>query len=56
MLWQRDTTHCKLLPNQSSFVVHDVRDVTGKEALLTATITERPSQQVNKKSNMLVFL
>ncbi len=35
MLLSRDLTDYTWLPNQSSFAVHSVRYVTGKEALAT---------------------
>ncbi len=41
-------TNYTSLPDQLSFAVHDVRDVAGK--------FDKSSQEVNKKSNMLVFL
>ncbi len=47
-----------LLPSQSLFAVHNVCDVTSKEALATdrTTTTDKLSWEVNKKSDMLVFL
>ncbi len=39
-----------LLPDQLSFAVYEVCDVTGKEAL------DKPLWEVNKKPNMLVFM
>ncbi len=35
MSWLRDTTDYTLLPDQSSFAVHNVPDVSDKEALAT---------------------
>ncbi len=34
-MWPRDTADYTLLPDQSSFTVHDVLDVIGKEVLAT---------------------
>ncbi len=34
-IWTKDMTDYTLLPDQSSFAVHDVCDATGKEALAT---------------------
>ncbi len=48
-------TDYMLLPDKSSIAVHDVRDVTGKEALTTDYYCKL-SWEENKKSNMLVFL
>ncbi len=36
-----------LLPDQSSFAVQDMRDVTGKEALTTITTTDKLLWEVN---------
>ncbi len=52
----RDVTDYTLLPDQSSFAVHNVCDVIRREALATITTTDESSWEVNKKSNMLVFL
>ncbi len=56
--WLKDMTDT-LLPDQSLFAVHDVQDVISKEALATnwlTTTTDKLSWEVNKKSDMLVFL
>ncbi len=50
-------TDYTLLPDQSLFAVHDVRDVTGKEALATDFYYYWKAVVGGKqKSNMLVFL
>ncbi len=52
VLWLRHMTDYTLLPAQSLFAVHDVRD---KHSPLSTT-TDKPSWEVNKKLNILVFL
>ncbi len=50
-------TDYTLLPDQSLFAVHDVRDITGKEALTADYYYYwQAIGEVTKKSNMLVFL
>ncbi len=57
MSWPRDMTDCTLLLDQSSFAVHDMRDITSKEVLASDYHSYcEPSREVNKKPNMLVFL
>ncbi len=45
----RDMTDDTLPSDESSFAVHDVHDVTGKEALVTDCYTGKPPWGVNKK-------
>ncbi len=54
MAERHDTLHNA--PGQSSFAVHNLRDVTDKEVLATDYYYQQASWEVNKNSSMLVFL
>ncbi len=51
MPWSRDMTNYMLLPDQSLFAVHDVRDITGKEALTTDNHYHRQAVVGDKQKN-----